>query len=496
MQRPRCTLDGFFHPSQALDVLRARAALHDAIPDALHAAPADASHGRVTNPSFVERRGGALVAQRGSIACEQIFGPLQDLACRCGKYRGAAHAGTTCEKCGVLCGSSALRDERFGHLELPGGVVHAALAAAIGALIGLDADEVRAVARCEAWLDGGRAIRADGDADAGAVADHADATGVHALRVRLAEAEPSRLLPELADAGFSPLDLLVDAAPVIPPGDRPLQQLHDPTVLAPQRGPVNEAYLALATRSTRLARLLELRAPSIVVRHEEALLQRAFDRAYDAVRGVAPSERPPWNEGGDPTRALRLELRTPIALDGDRWYPWRDGPPDPTLPCACLWLDDERLLLQFPYVALVVARADGRILAEHAVFGLTARSVDAAGRRVVFLGDNPTAFVQDGEPVLHDVAVLDTLAGRWLDRYPPELRAVTVVNEQPEEAFLADFRTGGSVANRRRVRSARPLRDRARPPLRLGRRPGRHRARRERGLRRGAPRGGGALARR
>lgn len=429
MARPRDPLDGYFRPSPispALDVLRARAAI------------GERSHGRITSGALVERRGGQLVAQAGGLGCERIFGPLAELECRCGRYRGAEHAGTCCEKCGVLCGSPALRDVRFAHVELGGGVVHPALAAVIGALLGLDADQVRAVARQEAWFDGPRVVAEGGGED---WTDHVDECGVHALRRRLAEVDPARLPPELAAAGFLPSDLLVSAAPVIPPGDRPLVELDDPTVHAPQRGPVNEAYRGLVVAATRVARLGELGAPAILLRNEEGQLQRAFDRVHDAVCGTAAPSTKPWNEGEAPARALRIAARPPIEIDGDGWYPWPDGPPDPTTPCACLWLDDERLLLQFPYAALVIARSDGRILAEHAVFGLAARSVDAAGR-VVFLGDHPDHTVDDEGFLLVGVAVLDTVAGAWLPAYPLDLRAVTVVNDQPEDAFLRDFRTG------------------------------------------------------
>ncbi len=430
MTRPRDPLDGYFRPSPispALDVLRARAAI------------GERSHGRITSGALVERRGGQLVAQAGGLGCERIFGPLAELECRCGRYRGAEHAGTCCEKCGVLCGSPALRDVRFAHVELEGGVVHPALAPVIGALLGLDADQVRAVARQEAWFDGTRVVAAGPDRAGEDWTDHVDESGVHALRQRLAEVDPTRLPLELAAAGVAPSYLLLNATPVIPPGDRPLVQLDDPTVRAPQLGPVNEAYRALVVAATRVARLRQLDAPAIVLRNEEGLLQRAFDRLHDAVRGAAAPPTKAWNEGE--ARALRIAARAPIEIDGDGWYPWPDGPPDPTTPCACLWLDDERLLLQFPYAALVIARSDGRILAEHAVFGLTARSVDAAGR-VVFLGDHPDHTVDDEGFLLVGVAVLDTVAGAWLPAYPLDLRAVTVVNDQPEDAFLRDFRTG------------------------------------------------------
>ncbi|MFO0548436.1 MAG: hypothetical protein U0271_08625 [Polyangiaceae bacterium] len=447
MTRPRSLLDGFFFPASALDVLRARASLTDPAAD-----DADRSHGAVTSSGFLERRGGEFVAQPAGLACERIFGPLVDLACRCGKLRGAAHAGTICEKCGVLCGSSALRDTRFAHLALPGGVVHPALAPAIGAVVGISAEDVLAVARNEAWLDGARVIAFDSDD----WTEHSDACGVATLRERLARGDRARLPADLAAAGFSPTALLIDALPVVPPGDRPLLRLDDPTIVALQPGPINQALRDLTTRSHRLARLLELHATSLLVQNEEQLLQAAFDRVYDAVlrgAGFAPSalSDPPirgtvapsakWNEG--PPHELRLAVRTPIAIDGERWYPYPDGPPEPTTPRGCLWLDDERLLLQFPYAVVIVSRADGRVLAEHAVFGLAARSVPG---RVVFLGDHPTDTVDEDGIVLVDVAVLDTLEGRWAARYPADLRAVTVVNDQPEDAFLYDFRTGSTLA--------------------------------------------------
>lgn len=446
--RSRNVLDGFFtaastpSPTAALAVLQAVAALQR--PDAAGGA---VSQGRITSAGFVARIHGRLRAERGGIACEILFGPLSDLACRCGKYTGAEHAGTVCEKCGVLCGDSALRAERFAHLELPGGVVHPALSPLIGELCGLTAEDVRAVAGNQAWIDGNQVVPIP--AESAEFLDHTSEMGVRALRARLATLPSTRLPAELSAAGYSFADLFVAAVPVLPPGDRPLLRLADPTVLAPQAGPLNEAYRTLAARALRLGRLCELAAPEIILLNEEGLVQRAFDRLYEAVihgredhSSELPPKRPGWHAAPPPAAAPDLAPRTPI--DSDHWaYPFRGGPPDPALPCGCLVLDDDRLLLQFPYVVLIVSRGERRVLAEHAVFGLTARSTDATGRRVVFLAEHPS-LTETG--ALGGVAVLDTRSGEWLKQYPEDLRAVTVVNDQPEDAFLHDYRSGENQA--------------------------------------------------
>lgn len=394
-------------------------------------------------------------ADRSGIASEILFGPLSDLACSCGKYTGPQHAGTVCERCGVLCGSSSLRAERFGHIELPGGVVHPALAPILGAVLGLGAEDVLAVARNEAWLDGDRAVRSA--STEGDFVDHSESMGIRVLRERLSGADSSRMPAEIAGEVRSFEELLVDAVPVIPPGDRPLLRIADPTVLALQAGPVNSAYRVLTERALRLRRLVELNAPLIILRNEEGMMQRAFERLVSAVsanpaeegRQAATAPRRLWKEPA-PQEGPLLDEKSRLPADADS--PWAEEELDPEVPCGCLWLDEGRMLVQLPDKALVLSLADGRVISRHEISRLRARSTDEAGRRVVFLGEYPGLQGEGGE--LTDVAVLDTKTGEWLATYPPDLRSVTVINDQPEDAFLQDFRTGENV--RLRIESDRP----------------------------------------
>jgi hypothetical protein len=448
--RPQSVLDGFFVPLQsgpALSVLRAVSALRSAT-----AAEPDRSHGRVTSSGFLDRLRGRLIADPHGIASEITFGPLLDFACRCGRLRGRERSGQVCARCGVLCGSSSLRLVRFGHIELVGGAVHPALAPVVGAVLGLAAEEVLAVARNEAWLDGARAVRLvpDEDGDISFV-EHQEATGLHILRERLARADRRRMPAELAAAGFAPVDLLVTAVPVTPPGDRPLLRPADPSIRVPQPGVINEAYRALAVRALRVERLVELDAPAIILRNEEGLMQKALEELVRASRlrddPTAQLGSRKWKDsrGTSVPIARPAPSEPPLALD-DPTHPFAGGPPDPALPCGCLWLDGERLLLQFPYAAVVASRTDGRVLLERGIFGMTVRTTDCtgpfAGQRVVFIGEHPQK-TESGS--LCGVAVLDTRSGGWLPTYPAELRAVTVLNDQPEDAFLYDFRSDESL---------------------------------------------------
>jgi hypothetical protein len=418
MTRPRSALDDFFHPGSAspvLDVLRASARLRD--PDAQGPAR---SHGCVKSSETLRRKGKRTIAHRSGLWSKVIFG------------RG---------------------DERFGHLLLPLGVVHPALAATIGELVGLTAVGVHAVALRSAGVDGAALVAVDTEDGEEWLAEHPEQSGLDYLRSRLAEVPPSPLRAELEAAGFSPSDLLVEAIPVLPPGDRPLCAHDDPTILGSQLGRVNEAYVSLLDQADRARRLLELSAPAIITAADLALMQAAFDRLHGALTGApAPALERRWpsdtdlDDGPPSSEPLRGSfLASPPASSGIS----DEG--SATQPIASLWLDDERLLVQLPHAVFVIEGRDGRVLAEHAILGLTARFTDEAGQRVVFLG---RSSLDDGSgPQAVAVLSMDTPEGRWLDAYPRDLPSVTADDTpdddeegDPEFLDLVDFRSGNTVS--------------------------------------------------
>jgi hypothetical protein len=432
MSRPRSALDHFFHPtsvSPALDVLRASARLLDPVGP-------DRSHGQVVILEAPRRKRGKTIAHRRGIWSEAIFGPLEDLCCACGETNGAERVGETCKQCGVLCAASALRDERFGHLLLPIGVVHPALAPAIGELLRMTAEEVRWVALQSAYvpveIKDQEPIWSDRDEDSwrNERGERLE-PGLDYLRSRLAEAPPSPLRADLEAAGFSPSDLLVKAIPVVPPGDRPLCAPDDPTILGPQLGRVNEAYLGLIEQANQLDRLLQINAPLVIMAAGMAGIQERFDILYGALTGApAPVIEQRWRRAVDPDEGPpSSEPYRALFVASPRAGSESEG--EGAQPIAALWVDDERLLVQLPRAAFVIDARDGRVLAEHPIVGLTARFTDEPGRRVVFLG---RAGVDSGDEQ-EAVAVLsmDTPEGRWLDAYPSDLASIAADDGNADE---------------------------------------------------------------
>lgn len=226
-----------------------------AVLDAI-ATVADASSGGVRRPDGMNTRTGK--PEREGLFCARIFGPVDDLRCLCGKLDGPGHAGETCDRCGVLCGERALRDIRWGHVESPVPLVHPCLAPRIAAALGWRLADLQDVLHFKASLNpDGTLTRSDevlGGRGPGAIA---------------------RALGDRADA------LMTTRIPITPPGWR-----------GTRRDPQDEAYAALINRCNRLARLIELDAPQIILDNEEHMAQQALGRLLKAVRAELLARRP------------------------------------------------------------------------------------------------------------------------------------------------------------------------------------------------------------
>ncbi len=212
------------------------------------AAVASLSSGEIQNPETINRRTGK--PERFGLFCARTFGPVDDDRCLCGKYADASHRGTTCEKCGVLCGSSRVRGERWGHLMSPVGLVHPVLAPRIARTLGCSTRELLRVLAYEAELDQGGTVTP------------ITFENEHRGPLHIAE----RLGPR-AD------EWLLTRVPVTPPAWR-----------GTRRDPQDELYAKLINRCNRLRRLLELNAPEIINDNERRMTQEAWDRLYAAVR--------------------------------------------------------------------------------------------------------------------------------------------------------------------------------------------------------------------
>ncbi|HEU0029984.1 MAG TPA: hypothetical protein VFQ53_05080 [Kofleriaceae bacterium] len=388
--RARTELDAFFDPAaEPLAILRAVRAL------------AMLSHGEVTRP---DASPSGDRPDPESLFSEVVFGPLQELRCRCGKVVGEAHAGTRCEKCHVECASPRVRDERWAHIATGVPLLHPRLVPRIVALTGWTEDAVRS-----------------------------DEARPSALVERLAEARDD----ELAAAGFSPRDLLIERVPVVPPGDRPRVPQTEPSgdrwfarFAGLRLARDNEAYQRFAARASRVSRLVALGAPYEILGFEVADLQQRFDDLYavlarpigDPARsGVRPSL---WQPADEP-RSGPLELSEPPRIRDD----WEIVERVTDVPLACGWIDHDRVLVQVAYAMFTVSTSSGAIAGPWRTGKLELRGVHH-GRAVLVDRYAPER-----------VAVLDPDAG-WLAEAPDDLPLVFVENDQPEDGWLRDVKTG------------------------------------------------------
>jgi hypothetical protein len=217
------------------------------------------SHGRIEKPETVNYR--TLKPEPGGLFCERIFGPVKDYECACGKYKRMKYRGVTCEQCGVEVIGSSVRRERFGHVDLPVRLPHPWRLDEIAAFLGLAARDLRRVVLGEADLTG------EGDVVAASEAFE-----------RMGGAALQRLLGEGSE-------LLLDALLVLPPDLRPLVPLDGGRWATSD---LNDQYRRVINRRNRLARLLDLNAPSVILRNEAAQLYLGVEALFDNARTEQP----------------------------------------------------------------------------------------------------------------------------------------------------------------------------------------------------------------
>jgi len=276
------------------------------------------SFGEIKKPETINYR--TFKPERDGLFCARIFGPIKDYECLCGKYKRMKYRGVTCEKCGVEVTLQKVRRERMGHIELAAPVAHIWFLKSLPSRIGLMLDmTLRDLERIlyfeqyvviepglteltkgqllteEEFLDaedlygadafrcgiGAEAIRemlADIDLDAEAEqlrADLAEATG---------ELKPKKIIKRLKlvenflDSGNRPEWMVLTVIPVIPPELRPLVPLDGGRFATSD---LNDLYRRVINRNNRLKRLIELRAPDIIIRNEKRMLQESVDALFD-----------------------------------------------------------------------------------------------------------------------------------------------------------------------------------------------------------------------
>jgi DNA-directed RNA polymerase subunit beta' len=276
------------------------------------------SFGEIKKPETINYR--TFKPERDGLFCARIFGPVKDYECLCGKYKRMKYKGVVCEKCGVEVTVTKVRRERMGHIELAAPVAHIwflkSLPSRIGLLLDMQLKQLEAILYFEKYvviepgltpLEKYQLMTEDDLLNAqdeyGEDAFSAS-IGAEAVKVMLAEldleAEREALLDELAvtkstlkpkkiikrlkvvesfiDSGNRPEWMILEVIPVIPPELRPLVPLDGGRFATSD---LNDLYRRVINRNNRLKRLIELRAPDIIVRNEKRMLQEAVDALFD-----------------------------------------------------------------------------------------------------------------------------------------------------------------------------------------------------------------------
>ena len=276
------------------------------------------SHGEVTKPETINYR--TFKPERDGLFCARIFGPVSDWECLCGKYKRMKHRGVICDKCGVEVTQSKVRRERLGHIELASPCSHVwffkGLPSRIGHLLDITLRDLEKILYFETYIviDEGdipelkqKDLLTD-DRYRELMRDHPNQfvakMGAEAIKDLLMKIDIPELVEELrqkmrdetsqqkklkyskrlkvsnsfARSGNKPEWMILDVIPVIPPELRPLVPLDGGRFATSD---LNDLYRRVINRNNRLKKLMELRAPEVIVRNEKRMLQEAVDALFD-----------------------------------------------------------------------------------------------------------------------------------------------------------------------------------------------------------------------
>jgi len=276
------------------------------------------SYGEIKKPETINYR--TFKPERDGLFCARIFGPIKDYECLCGKYKRMKYRGIICEKCGVEVTLSKVRRERMGHIELASPVAHIwflkSLPSRIALLLDMTLKDVERVLYFENYivtepglspLEEGQLLSEEGFIEAqdeyGEDAFEA-MIGAEALKKMLGEIDLEeereelridmketgseakrkkyvkrlKLVESFIESGARPEWMILEVIPVIPPELRPLVPLDGGRFATSD---LNDLYRRVINRNNRLKRLIELRAPDIIVRNEKRMLQEAVDALFD-----------------------------------------------------------------------------------------------------------------------------------------------------------------------------------------------------------------------
>ena len=275
------------------------------------------SYGEVKKPETINYR--TFKPERDGLFCAKIFGPVKDYECLCGKYKRLKHRGVICEKCGVEVTQAKVRRERMGHIELASPVAHIwflkSLPSRLGMVLDMTLRDIERVLYFEAYVvvepgmtplnraqllteddylakveeygddftavmgaEGVRELLRNLDLphEVETLRHDLDATGSEAKIKKFAKR--LKILEAFQQSGIKPEWMILEVLPVLPPDLRPLVPLDGGRFATSD---LNDLYRRVINRNNRLKRLLELKAPDIIVRNEKRMLQEAVDSLLD-----------------------------------------------------------------------------------------------------------------------------------------------------------------------------------------------------------------------
>ncbi len=273
------------------------------------------SFGEVKKPETINYR--TFKPERDGLFCAKIFGPIKDYECLCGKYKRLKHRGVICEKCGVEVTQSKVRRDRMGHIELASPVAHIwflkSLPSRLGMILDMPLRDIERVLYFEAYVitdpgmtplakrqvlsedeyaakrtefgdefvafmgaEGVRALLADMDLEGETGVLRGDLQGSD-TKVKK-NSKRLKVLDAFRKTGSKPEWMIMTVLPVLPPDLRPLVPLDGGRFATSD---LNDLYRRVINRNNRLRRLLELKAPEIIVRNEKRMLQEAVDSLLD-----------------------------------------------------------------------------------------------------------------------------------------------------------------------------------------------------------------------
>ena len=299
------------------------------------------SHGEVRKPETINYR--TLKPEKDGLFCERIFGPTRDWECACGKYKRIKHKGIVCDRCGVEVTQSKVRRERMGHIDLVTPVSHIwffkTMPSRIGNLLDMSVRSLEKVLYYEEYVvidpketplkkkqllteeeynkaldQYGHSFTAKMGADA--VRDLLKELELEKMvqkyqrQVKQSKSKQARArgikILKIVDAfrksGNNPEWMILEVIPVIPPDLRPLVALDGGRFATSD---LNDLYRRVINRNNRLKKLLELKAPDVIIRNEKRMLQEAVDALFDNGR----HGRPVLGAGNRPLKSMSDMLK-------------------------------------------------------------------------------------------------------------------------------------------------------------------------------------------